>query len=326
MRQYSYSVSLGVALCEGEVLRVGRIWADGQAIDQSGITFRLHPGSEDQLPDPLIAAIEGEAPAYRGTAYVVFENLDLTPYGNRIPQFNFEVFRRPPAGLPGVPRPPALDVQGVALVPGSGEYVLATEPVSFRRGKGDNPVLNVHNDLGIPDLQASLAQLTAELPNVRSVSLVVSWFGDDLRCGRCALRPAVEQAEDDGEPMRWTVSGQGRDAAHVVSRVEGRPLFGGTPADASVLQAIAEMRASGLAVMFYPFILMDIAGGNGLADPWSSAADQPPVPWRGRITLDHAPGQAGSSDKTCGGGGRSERLLRRGRARGFPRRGADGRL
>ena len=93
---------------------------------------------EDQLPDPLIAAIEGEAPAYRGTAYVVFENLDLTPYGNRIPQFNFEVFRRPAAGLPGVPRPPALDVRGVALVPGTGEYALATEPVHFRRGKGDN--------------------------------------------------------------------------------------------------------------------------------------------------------------------------------------------
>ncbi len=49
------------------------------------------------MPDPLIAAVEGNgnAPAYRGTAYVVLENLDLTPFGNRIPQFSFEVFRRP---------------------------------------------------------------------------------------------------------------------------------------------------------------------------------------------------------------------------------------
>ncbi len=298
VRQYSYSVSIAIALCEGEVSRVGRIWADGQAIDQSGVTYRLHPGTEDQLADPLIAAIEVDAPAYRGTAYVVFENLDLTPYGNRIPQFNFEVFRLPSSGLPGVARAPALDVQGVALVPGSGEYVLATEPVTFRRGKGDNPVLNIHNDQGIPDLRASLAQLSAELPNARSVSLVVSWFGDDLRCSRCTLQPAVEQAQDDGDPMRWTVSGQGRETARVVSRVEGRPLFGGTPADASVLQAIAQMRESGLSVMFYPFILMDIVNGNGLADPWSEAVDQPPVPWRGRITLDRAPGRAGSSDKT----------------------------
>ena len=33
-----------IALCEGEVSRIGRIWADGQAIDQSGVSFRLHRG------------------------------------------------------------------------------------------------------------------------------------------------------------------------------------------------------------------------------------------------------------------------------------------
>ena len=103
VREYRYSVSLAIALCEGEVSRIGRIWADGQAIEQAGLTLRLHHGTEDQLPDPLIEAIEGagQAPAYRGTAYVVFEDLDLTPYGNRIPQFNFEVFRAPVADLPG---------------------------------------------------------------------------------------------------------------------------------------------------------------------------------------------------------------------------------
>ena len=40
-------------------------------------------------------------PAYRGIAYVVIEDLDLTPYGNRVPQFNFEVFRPPAAGAAG---------------------------------------------------------------------------------------------------------------------------------------------------------------------------------------------------------------------------------
>jgi hypothetical protein len=39
------------------------------------------------LPDPKIEAVEGagNAPAYRGLAYVVIEDLDLTPYGNRVP-------------------------------------------------------------------------------------------------------------------------------------------------------------------------------------------------------------------------------------------------
>lgn len=300
VRQFTYSVSLGVALCEGVVSRIGRIWADGQPVDQSSLTIRLHPGTEDQLPDPLIEAIEGteQAPAYRGTAYVVIENLDLTPYGSRIPQFNFEVFRRPLDDLGDVARSPALDIRGVALVPGTGEYALATEPVYLRRERPDSTVLNVHNDWGLPDLVASTAQMTAELPSVGSVSLVATWFGDDLRCGRCTLRPAVEQNGDDGDPMPWVVGGQPRSEAKVVSRMDGRPIFGGTPADASVLQAIKHLRSSGLSVMFYPFILMDIQAGNGLRDPWTGAANQPAVPWRGRITLDKAPGTIGSADKT----------------------------
>jgi hypothetical protein len=301
VKEFSYSVSVAVALCEGEVLRIGRIWADGQALDQKELTVRLHRGTEDQMPDPLIEAIEGAAPAYRGTAYVVIEDLELAPFGNRIPQFNVEVFRRP-AQSPGVTRSPALDVRGVALVPGTGEYALATEKVRFKRGKGNSVILNIHNDRGVPDLVASLDQLEAELPANRAVSLVVSWFGSDLRCGRCLLQPKVEQGEEDGEEIGeeigWRVSGRVRDNAAVVSRLDGRPVFGGTPADRTVIQAIREMRDRGQAVMFYPFILMDILGGNGLDDPWTGAADQPPVPWRGRITLEAAPGRPGSSDKS----------------------------
>lgn len=302
VREYSYTVSIAIALCEGDVSRIGRIWADGIVLDQSGVTFRLHHGTQTQLPDPLIEAIEGEgaAPAYRGTAYVVFENLDLSPFGNRIPQFNFEVFRRPATDLAGVPRSPWHDVRGVALVPGTGEYALATEPVHYLRGTGDNAVLNVHNDRGLPDLEASLDQLEAELPSVRSVSLVVSWFGDDLRADRCTLRPAVEQRLEDGDPMPWRVSGQSRSGAKEVSRADDRPIFGGTPCDKSVLQAIAQLKGRGQSVMFYPFILMDIQTRNGLSDPWTGESDQPAVPWRGRITLSCAPGRAGTPDKTAG--------------------------
>ena len=51
--------------------------------------------------------------------------------------------------------------------------------------------------------------------------------------------------------------------------------------------------------MFYPFILMDIRGRQWSHRPLDGRPDQPPVPWRGRITLAQAPGQAGSSDKTA---------------------------
>ncbi len=96
---FSYSVSLAVALSSRPILRVGRIWAEGNLLRgaagdfKSPTGFRLHSGGEDQPPDPLIAAAEGigQCPAYRGLAYAVFEDLDLTPFGNRVPSLSFEV-------------------------------------------------------------------------------------------------------------------------------------------------------------------------------------------------------------------------------------------
>jgi hypothetical protein len=268
VREYGYSISLALALCEGEVIRVGRIWADGQPVAQAGLTWRLHTGSEDQLPDPLIVAIEGEenAPAYRGTAYVVIEDLELAPFGNRIPQLNFEVFRAPAPKAAGLAPAPSRDIRAIALVPGTGEYALATIPVTLERARGNTIVTNVNNDRGVPDFVCSFDQLTAELPGCEAVSLVVSWFGDDLRAGHCSLYPAVDQGDIDGSPMPWRVAGLERAAAPVVSRVEDRPLFGGTPSDASVVQAIRHMADAGQAVMFYPFILMDILEGSGRPD------------------------------------------------------------
>ncbi len=300
MRAFSYSVSLAVALCEGEVARVGRIWADGQALDQAGLTWRLHSGSDDQSADPLISALEGpeNTPTYRGTAYVVFENLGLAPFGNRVPQFSFEVFRRPNDDPESTRRHVSRSIEGVALVPGAGEYCLATTPVFFEHGPGESVAVNLNNDRGAPDLVVSLDQMRAELPAAKAVSLVVSWFGNDLRCDKCELRPMVEQKRVDGSGMPWRVGGQSRQQARQVSQIDGRPLFGGTPTDASILQAIAQMRAGGQNVMFYPFILMDILADNRLPDPWTDNDFQPAVPWRGRITCSVAPGRVGSPDKT----------------------------
>ncbi len=97
---YSYTTSFAVALASRPLLRVGRIWADGALLRGTagdlkvGGTMRFYPGDYHQTPDPLITGAEGAArcPAFRGTSYVVFENLDLTNFGNRIPAMTFEVF------------------------------------------------------------------------------------------------------------------------------------------------------------------------------------------------------------------------------------------
>ncbi len=302
INEYSYSVSLAVALCGGEISGVGRIWADGQELAWDALTMRVYSGAEDQLPDSKIEAVEGPgmAPAYRGIAYVVLEDLDLGQFGNRVPQFNFEVFRPAPLGQPGVAEDPSQAIQAVALIPGTGEYALATTPVHFEDGPGQNRSANVNAPAGKPDLMVSLDALRDELPNCAATSLVVSWFGDDLRCGTCLLQPKVEQTEQDGQGMPWAVSSVSRATAGEVPKdADDRPLYGGTPTDKSVIEAIQACQTAGQAVTFYPFILMEQVAGNGRADPWTGAADQPALPWRGRITLSAAPGQPGSPDGTA---------------------------
>ncbi|KAA9009043.1 baseplate multidomain protein megatron [Histidinibacterium aquaticum] len=297
--ELSYSVSLAVALCEGEVTSIGRIWADGREVPAHRLNMRLYRGTGDQLPDPKIAAVEGadHAPAYRGIAYLVFEDLPLGQFGNRVPAFSFEVLR-PGASREGTPPDVARAVKGVALMPGSGEYALATEPVEVSHGYGETVLANVHTPDGRADAVVALDQLEAELPECGAVSLVVSWFGDDLRAGDCTLRPKVERAGDDGS-MPWRVGGLDRETAQVVPEGDEGPVYGGTPTDQSVVQIIREMRGRGQHVTFYPFILMDQLAGNALPDPYSGEAGQAHLPWRGRITTSLAEGMTGTPQGTA---------------------------
>jgi hypothetical protein len=292
----AYSLSFAVAVCEGPIDGVGRVWADGKAMDMSGVVMRVHTGAEDQAPDPLIAVVEGDAPAYRGTAYVVFEDLPLAAYGNRPPQLSFEVFHRPRASG----APPGLEerLRGVCLIPGAGEFVYATDVVMRRDGLTRIAAETLNNSEGRADLMVSLDQLQAQLPNVEEVTLVVAWFGDDLRCGSCTIRPKVEQTGKTTIPFAWQVNGIDRAHAAVVSSNGGGPAYGGTPADRAVLQAIAELKRRGLRVTLYPFVLMDVPAGNGLPDPYGGSA-QGAYPWRGRITCHPAAGRPASPDKTA---------------------------
>lgn len=103
---YTYSASFAVSLCEGPIVGVRRIWANGQLIYnlgtladyetyvtslQDAISIRVYSGSDTQEADPLMEAAEGTVPAYRGLAYVVFDTLQLLQYGNAIPNLEFEV-------------------------------------------------------------------------------------------------------------------------------------------------------------------------------------------------------------------------------------------
>jgi len=290
--EYRYFASFAVALAEGEITGLGRVWADGQELGLGDVTYRLHTGSETQEADPLIAAHEGAeaAPAYRGVAYIVFERLALAAFGNRLPQFSFEIYR--------AVEPFGGEIRGVVLIPGSGEFVYATEEVTRTSGGGNNATENAHTRQGAVDWAVSLDQMAAALPAVGSVSLGVSWFGTDLRAGACQIRPGVDSADKVTNPLAWRVAGVDRAGAYTVSQRDGRPAYGGTPSDETVVAAIRDLTARGHKVTLTPFILMDVPAGNMLPDPYGGT-EQSTYPWRGRITCHPAPGRPGTVDKTA---------------------------
>lgn len=102
------TLSFAVGICAGPILGVRRIWANGKLIydvsnpsnfsqisgsNQMITGFTVYLGDENQNPDPTIQAVEGvnNTPPFRGLAYVVFQNLDLSSWGNYMPSLSFEV-------------------------------------------------------------------------------------------------------------------------------------------------------------------------------------------------------------------------------------------
>lgn len=105
---YTYSTNLAIALGEGTIEGIRRIWANGKVIYQNATgplestifagsavftSCTVYPGDGAQMPDPTIQSFVGadETPAYRHTAYLVIKGLQLADYGNVIPNLEFEV-------------------------------------------------------------------------------------------------------------------------------------------------------------------------------------------------------------------------------------------
>jgi hypothetical protein len=102
---YKYTCSFAMGFCKGPVADIRRLWCDGKLIydvttpgrqtNNQKYTLRFYYGDEDQFPDGLIEDDRGagNAPAYRGLCYIVFQDMPLEDFGNRIPQMTAEVYR-----------------------------------------------------------------------------------------------------------------------------------------------------------------------------------------------------------------------------------------
>ena len=214
---YSYFANFAVGLSEGPIGRVGRIWADGKLLDLVGLNYRIYTGSETQTPDPLIVAREGagNAPAYRGLAYIVFERMPLADFGNRIPQLSFEIVR-PIGRLEKM-------VRAVTLIPGTTEFGYEMGTVIRLFGPGQFGPENRHAAHAVSDVQAALDDLQAACPNLERVAIVVAWFGGDLRAQHFTLTPKVDSAIKQTFPENWAVAG-------ITAQRRARRLDGRRPA------------------------------------------------------------------------------------------------
>src|SRR5690606_15256995 len=145
----------------------------------------------------------------------------------------------------------------VALIPGATEYGLSPELVTSSSTPGETVAVNRHNLHGETDFGAAVDELQLVCPNLESVSLVGSWFGTDLRAGHCKIKPMVVGGEGQYS-QAWRVSGVDRAEAQTVSLHDERAAYGSTPSDRSVIAAIRALRARGLKVNLYPFVMVDI--------------------------------------------------------------------
>lgn len=106
---YYYTVDFAVALCEGPIVGIRKIWCNGtllynvsetaatETVMASGTTLAqgitVYPGTDDQAVDSLIESVEGagNVSAFRDTALVVFRQFNITDRQvASLSQLNFE--------------------------------------------------------------------------------------------------------------------------------------------------------------------------------------------------------------------------------------------
>lgn len=287
MLNYYYFASFAIAICKGEIESIKNVWANTELLNLFNYKHRIYYGTNTQEPDTLIQAIEGvgKCTAYRDICYVVFEDFPLSDFGNRIPNFTFEVKRKE---LFNKNDENLLEnmITGVNLIPGSGEFtydINITNKVKNIIVDGflydeyeEKQDINKNNNENKADCILSLNQLQNDLPNCKWVAPVVGWFGNSLNISSCIIEPKIEYPDIDGHiffknrPIDWKVGNYTRKNTKIIGNDNNSIRYGGTPSDSSIITLLQNLKARNLKIMFYPIIFMDIKN----------------KPWRGYLTGD----------------------------------------
>jgi uncharacterized protein (TIGR02217 family) len=169
---------------------------------------------------------------------------------------------------------------GVCLLPATGEFTYDTLPAQGKTSTATSfSPINCYLAPGgtKTDYSFALDQLQAAHPECQTVALVCAWFGNSTDASTCQIYPSTNYiggafqtyANGTASEANWQVSGLTQNSSGLIpiSTSNGAATYGGTPSDQSIVRCIRDLRARGLRVIFYPFILMDTSGKS----------------WRGRI-------------------------------------------
>ena len=208
--RYAYSVHCAVAIGSGPLARLASVWADGKVI-YDGLNWKngladsaqYYSGDALQNPDPVLEAAlgTGNVPAYRGVAYVVFENLQLADFGNRLPNLTFEIIANQAAAAPAV---------GAFVDPGlmSDNFGIATQ--------AGTPPLIVAGDSRRVSQAAVLGMVNASAASGAAAFTAVTYDlggGTPVELGRATS--AVFTTDNALASIAWTLAPDRRYAAAV---------------------------------------------------------------------------------------------------------------
>lgn len=247
------SITLAIAICQGPVHGLSKMWANGIPVNLDELSYRLHPGTENQEPDQTIIEAEEHAPAYRGLAYLVVEEFPLKNYNNALPHFSFEVTAYTAKYLRNHVAQKILEIHTVGQGEWAYDTIIQTCVPTTTVNEKEVPfgeAIKINGKGKISYAIQGLNKLQSTLPNVRWIAVSVHWFASESDIKNCIVKPGT--ARNTSFKMvsdSWKVGDYTSETAYVIPTANVDQLPGETPSDASLHRYITELKLRSYRVM-----------------------------------------------------------------------------
>ncbi|MGN7678978.1 MAG: glycoside hydrolase/phage tail family protein [Anaplasma sp.] len=268
----NYYATLAIAICSGPTCKHIQVWANGRLLDLNKIRHRFYMGTETQEPDPLILSVEDSAPSYRGTAYMVIEDLPLLDYNNAIPNFVFEVTAYPEGFFENHVVQKIDSVHIIAH--GEFGYDTKTQTAAHTETVGEITVtygmakkINGENGHQKSHAMESLELIEGTLLNLKWVAITVNWFASDINIEHCSVLPGITYGREmQTFPDTWTVGNFTAQNSYRIPQENGVSQYAGTANDASLVRYIQELKSRGYKVLLSVKLVAPTEGGQWVCE------------------------------------------------------------